>query len=64
MQVVLKGKTRKGKTRIGMHGPLWTVVQVNMEPRPDEMLVRSQDGRDLRWIHPTADPNFMIVETP
>jgi len=62
-RVTLTGKTRKGKTRVGTHGAVWNLVLGAAEalsPRPEEILVRSLDGRSDRWVHPTNDPDFIV----
>lgn len=65
MRVRLTAKTNKGKTRLGNSGSLWNVdaqASEHLTPRPVEILIRSLNGKDCRWIHPTDDPNFTIVE--
>jgi len=63
-QVRLTGKTRKGKSRIGMSGDIWNVVEGAVEaltPTPNGCLfLRSLDGRDARWVELDNDPNFTV----
>lgn len=65
--VTLKGKTRKGKTRIGTSGPVWAIDEVRTAMSQGDpigttrLLIRSLDGKDWRWIRKTDDPDFEIV---
>lgn len=63
-QVRLTGKTMKGKTRIGTSGDVWNIVEGAVEaitPQPvGSFLIRSQDGRDFRWVQVQGDPNFIV----
>ena len=63
-QVRLTGKTNKGKTRIGHRGDVWNIVEGAVEaltPAPNgSVLLRSLDGRDLRWVELEHDPNFIV----
>ena len=66
--ILLKGKTRKGKTRIGTHGPEWVIDDIRQSLRalhvPGDafLLIRSTDGKDdWRWIHLLEDPDFEIL---
>jgi hypothetical protein len=62
-QVRLKGKTNKGKTRIGTSGDVWDIMEgpktVPCTPT-ESFLIRSLDGRDWRWVELTGDPNFIV----
>lgn len=65
-QVKLTGKTRKGKNRVGNSGPLWNVVEGAAERltpfRDDQILLKSLDGRDMRWVNPKPgeDEHFIV----
>lgn len=63
-QVRLTGKTRKGKTRIGTFGALWEVIEGAAERispfRDTQLLVKSLDGRDMRWVDTKDDENFIV----
>ena len=63
-QVRLTAKTNKGKTRIGNRGDVWNIVEGAVEaltPAPNgSLFLRSLDGRDVRWVELTNDPNFTV----
>lgn len=69
-QVTLKGKTLKGKNRVREHGNLWHVLSVSPGTQfvPRGMLhvepvsSSAEPTKEARWIHPTADSDFEIVE--
>ena len=65
-RITLKGKSRKGKNRIGQHGTEWIVERIT----PSMILVSSvnktfknSDGSwttDMRWVHIPTDIDFEI----
>lgn len=62
-RVQLIPKTRKGKTICHNRGFLWDLDPVTMAgvtPPDTRLFIRSQDGLDFRWVHPTDDPNFEV----
>lgn len=64
-QVVLKGKTSKGKNRIAQHGAVWEVVDcrpfVQRLGHGTWLLVESKKDGNCRWISLTDDPDFAIL---
>lgn len=64
-QVRLTGKTNKGKTRIGMSGDVWNILEGPQEVPccpSKSFLIQSLDGRDMRWVELKGDPNFTVEE--
>jgi hypothetical protein len=65
-QVRLTGKTMKGKTRIGMSGNVWNIVEGAVEaitpPPIGSLMIQSLDGRDCRWVELRNDVNFIVEE--
>lgn len=62
-QVRLTAKTGKGKTRIGNSGAIWNVDRAATEavtPKDQRIFIRSMNGRDFRWVHPSDDVNFTV----
>jgi len=67
-RITLKGKSLKGKNRIGQHGTEWVVERVT----PSMILVSSinktfknSDGSrttDIRWVHIPTDVDFEIIK--
>ncbi len=72
MKLALNGKSQKGKSRIGQHGKIWTVIRKTMPGISGNVLLRSEnetfkndDGtwsHDMRWIWIPNDRNFDIME--
>ena len=66
-KIILKGKSLKGKNRIGQHGKEWTVIVIT----PVRVLVKSADktfkmpdgtwATDARWLDLPTDRDFEIV---
>ena len=62
--VKLKGKSRKGKNRIREHGDTWTILERRENVRcciGPALLIKSADGKDLRWISERNDRDFDIM---
>lgn len=68
-EILLQGKTRKGKNRISQFGNIWTVmaetdrVIFSQEQGPWLFITVSSSGKDMnhassRWIKKTDDPDF------
>lgn len=69
-EIVLKGKTQKGKNRIREIGEKWVVVRIDKSvlfsnQEGPWMLVRPHGDKNnsrARWVHPKRDENFEVVE--
>jgi hypothetical protein len=62
-RVQLIPKTRKGKTVCLNRGFLWDLDRATMAgvtPSDGRLFIRSQDGKDFRWVDPKNDPNFEV----
>lgn len=62
-RVQLIPKTRKGKTVCGNRGFLWDLdmaAMAGVTPSDGRLFIRSQDGKDCRWVDPKNDPNFEV----
>ena len=64
--VRLKGVSTKGKNVVRNHGEDWAVIGIRDSlPRFGQgpfALVESKKDKDMRWIHLTSEPNFIIIE--
>ena len=68
IQMILKGKTQKGKNRVRELGSQWTLmrsadrVMFSQEPGP-WWLVKPINGfeTDSRWIRNTKDKDFEVI---
>jgi len=58
---------RKGKSRILTHGPDWMLIKIEEQiicmgdAKGPWGLIESLKTGDIRWIHLTNDPNFVVL---
>lgn len=61
----LRGKTLKGKNRVHERGDTWIVKNIS-EGTPwiekGMLFIEPWSGGDSRWIKPTNDPHFEIID--
>lgn len=58
----LVGISAKGKNRIRENGSLWEEHHTTSPLRSDQILVKSIETGNLRWINKHNDPDFEIKE--